>query len=272
MDNIYVITGGSGGIGLESAKQFKDGTVIIADINEEALAKGKAELEALGIKAETAICDVTNQEQVNEVAKKAASMGKIKGVVHTAGISPSAKNCVLIMKIDLVGTENIIEGFYPVLEEGSSLTMIASMMGHIVPPNPAYDDLMTNCKDDGFMDKILPFLNDDPSNAYNFSKRGVILLSKKWLVKFGEKKIRINTVSPGVIETQMALDAARDYPEQLKYMESLTALKRNGKPDDIAKAVKFLASDEASFVTGTDLLVDGGLITNLIALQSKKQG
>lgn len=272
MNNVYVVTGGSGGIGLESAKRFTDGTVIIADINEEALAKGKAELEAAGIKAETAVCDISNPEQVNEIAKKAASMGTIKAVVHTAGISPSAKNVALIMKIDLIGTENIIEGFYPVMEAGSSMILIASMMGHIVPPNPAYDELMVNCKEEGFVDKILPFINDDPAKAYNFAKRGVHLLTKKWLGKFGEKQIRINSVSPGVIETKMALEAARDFPEQLKYMESLTALKRNGKPEDIADAVMFLASDAASFISGTDLLVDGGLITNLIAIQSKKQG
>ena len=272
MNNVYVVTGGSGGIGLDCAKQFKDGTVIIADINEDALAQGKAELEALGIKTETAVCDVTNEEQVKAVADKAASLGNIKAVVHTAGISPSAKNVSLIMKIDLVGTENIIEGFYPVMGEGSSMVLIASMMGHVVPPNPAYDEIMTNCKSDDFMDKILPFLGDDPSNAYNFSKRGVMLLTKKWLGKFGEKLARINSVSPGVIETPMALQAAKDYPEQLKYMQSLTALKRNGQPEDISKAVKFLVSDEASFISGTDLLVDGGLITNLLALQAKKQG
>lgn len=272
MANVYVVTGGSGGIGLECAKQFKDGIVVIADINEEALAQGKAELEALGIKAETAVCDVTNEEQIAAVAKKASELGTIKSVIHTAGISPSAKNVNLIMKIDLIGTENIIEGFYPVMGEGSNMVLIASMMGHIVPPNPAYDSIMTDCKADDFYDKIAPFLNDDASNAYNFAKRGVILLVKKWLVKFGEKKMRINSVSPGVIETPMALQAAKDFPEQLKYMESLTALKRNGSPDDIAKSVAFLAGNEASFITGTDLLVDGGLITNLIALQSKKQG
>ena len=272
MSNVYVVTGGSGGIGLECAKHFKDGTVIIADINEDALAKGKSELETLGIKTETAVCDVTNESQIAQVAEMAAGLGTIKSVVHTAGISPSAKNVDLIMKIDLIGTENIIEGFYPVMSEGSNMVLIASMMGHIVPPNPAYDDIMRECKSDDFLEKIAPFLNNDPSNAYNFSKRGVILLTKKWLVKFGEKKMRINSVSPGVIETPMALQAAKDYPEQLKYMESLTALKRNGLPEDIAKSVAFLAGDKASFITGTDLLVDGGLITNLIALQSQKQG
>lgn len=270
MANVYVITGGSGGIGLECAKRFKDGTVIIADINEEALSKGKADLEALGIKAETAICDVTNEENIAKVAKMAKGLGNIKAVIHTAGIASTVDNPALIVKIDLIGTANIIEGFYPHMESGSSMVLVASMMGHVIPPNPAYDSLMVDCKQSGFYDKFAPFLGGEATNAYNFSKRGVMLLSEKWMTKLGEKGVRINTISPGIIETAMAAEASKQHPEQMAFMQSLTALGRNGAPEEIAKVAEFLVSDLASFVTGTDILTDGGLVKNLIAAQSAK--
>jgi NAD(P)-dependent dehydrogenase (short-subunit alcohol dehydrogenase family) len=70
-------------------------------------------------------------------------------------------------------------------------------------------------------------------------------------------------VSPGVIETQMALKAAEEHPERMKKIKQATPLKRNGQPEDVADAIYFLASDAASFINSTDILVDGGVIHNI---------
>ena len=265
MKPVCVITGGSGGIGLEAAKTFPDHTVVIADINEQALAAGKAELTALGIDTVTAICDVSKKEQTDTLAQKAAKLGPITYVVHTAGVSGSVSNPDLVMKIDLIGSEYIVESFLPHMNAGSSMVLIASMMASTVPPKADYDKLMLNCQDENFLDNIRPFLNGDANLAYNFAKRGVRLLAEKWAGAYGEKGARINSLSPGIIETKMALQAAADHPEQMEMMSKATPLKRNGKPEDIASVVAFLCSDASDFITGTDILVDGGLIKTILA-------
>ena len=81
--------------------------------------------------------------------------------------------------------------------------------------------------------------------------------------KWGEKGARIVTVSPGVIETPMALKAAEEHPEKMEMIKKATPLQRNGQPEDIADVVYFLTSDAARFITGTDILVDGGVIQNI---------
>ena len=269
MKPVCVVTGGSGGIGLETAKMFPNHIVVIADINEQALAAGQDELTALGIDTVTMICDVSKKEQTDALAQKAASLGSITSVVHTAGVSGAVSNPDLVMKIDLIGTEYIIQSFYPYMGENSSMVLISSMMASTVPANPVYDNLMLHCLEEGFLDNIRPFTQGNADTAYNFAKRGVRLLAEKWAGEYGAKGARINTVSPGIIETKMALQAAADHPEQMQMMEQMTPLKRNGKPEDIANIAAFLCSDAASFITGTDILADGGLIKTLLQQKQK---
>lgn len=269
MKPVCVITGGSGGIGLEAAKMFPNHTVVIADINEQALAQGKEELTALGIDTVTAICDVSKKEQTDALAKKASELGNIAGVIHTAGVSGSVSNPDLVMKIDLIGSEYIIESFHPYMTNGSAMVLIASMMASTVPPNGDYDKLMLNCLDENFLDEIRPFLQGNANLAYNFAKRGVRLLAEKWAGAYGEKGARINSLSPGIIETKMAMQAAADHPEQMEMMSKATPLKRNGKPEDIANVIAFLCSEASAFITGTDILVDGGLIKTMLAKNQK---
>ncbi|MFA7101124.1 MAG: SDR family oxidoreductase [Bacilli bacterium] len=265
MKKIYVVTGGSGGIGLDAAKAFKGNAVMILDVNEAALATGKQELEKLGIEAYAEKCDVTNKENVQAVAEKAAKIGQIAGIIHTAGVSGTVTNPDLVLKVDLVGTENIIEGFYPYLQKGSAMVLIASMMAYTIPANSAYDELLKNPYTPNFYEGMKSFHRGDSNLAYNFAKRGVQLLAEKWAPKYGEKGARITSISPGIIETPMALKASEEHPEQMAYMKSLTPMKRNGNPADITAAIVFLCGAGASFISGTDLRVDGGLIKTLLA-------
>lgn len=147
------------------------------------------------------------------------------------------------------------------------------MMGHVVPANEAYDKYLENPLEEGAIDALIGITQDKSDLAYNFSKRGVHLLMKKYTTAFGEKGGRIVSVSPGVIMTPMGEKAAAAHPEQMNYMKAMTPAKRNGKPEDIAAAVAFMADDRASFITGTDLVVDGGLAINLpkiMAAQANK--
>ncbi|MDO5725148.1 MAG: SDR family oxidoreductase [Tissierellia bacterium] len=157
------------------------------------------------------------------------------------------------------------------MDKGGVVLLIASMMGHVVPPNPEYDKYLQEPDLDGAIDKLVEFTNNHSDVAYNFSKRGVHLMVRKNAQEFGKKGLRILSVSPGIIMTPMAKKAAEAHPEQMNYMKSVTPAGRNGEPEDIANAVEFLTSDKASFITGTDLLVDGGLANILPELMAKRE-
>lgn len=263
MKNVHVITGGSSGIGLECAKRFKDGIVLITGRNEDKLKKAEAELKDSGIEVAYKSSDISKRESIKELLEYGKSLGKIKTILNSAGVSGGMANTKGTFEIDLLGTENLIEESLKVAEENTALILIASMMGYVVPPNPDYDKYLQNPSEPGAIDALVEVVQDKSDIAYNFSKRGVHLLVKKYAAKFGQKKARIVSISPGIIMTPMAAKAAADHPEQMEFMKQMTPMLRNGEPDDIANAVSFLADDRASFITGTDLLVDGGLTIKL---------
>lgn len=263
MTNIHIITGGSSGIGLECAKRFKEGTVLITGRNEEKLKIAIEDLKKSGIDAVSKSSDISDIDSIKELFKYAKSLGKVKTVVNSAGVSGGMVDSKVTFEIDLLGTEHLIEETLNLAEENTVLVLIASMMGHIVPANPDYDKYLENPSEDGSIDALVKVVDNKSDVAYNFSKRGVHLLVKKYAPTFGEKRARIVSISPGIIMTPMAEQAAADHPEQMEFMKKMTPMSRNGNPDDIANAVCFLASDTASFITGTDLLVDGGLTIKL---------
>ncbi len=269
MNQVHVITGGSGGIGLECAKLFKEGTVIIAGISDEQLESASKVLKDEGINVEIKHTDVSDKSKVKELIDYAKGFGKLKTVIHAAGVSGAIADVRKALEIDLLGTYNVIEETYEAVEEGTSIILIASMMGHMVPPNLEHDELLRNPDKEGTLDKLIEILNGDADLAYNYSKRGVQLLTKANATRFGKKGGRINSVSPGIIMTPMSKKAMEDHPEQMEYMKSITPAGRNGEPEDIANLMYFLVSDKASFITGTDILIDGGLTINLQKQEQK---
>jgi NAD(P)-dependent dehydrogenase (short-subunit alcohol dehydrogenase family) len=269
MKNVHIITGGSSGIGLECAKRFKDGIVLITARNEERLKNAEAELIKEGIDARYKTSDASKRESLKELFEYAKSLGKIKTIVNSAGVSGGSADAKLTLEIDLLGVENIIQETLKVIEDKTVLILISSMMGHVVPPNPQYDGFLSDPSKDGAIDALVQMAQNQADIAYNFSKRGTLLLVKKYAMAFGEKGARINSVSPGIIMTPMGEQAALDHPERMNYMKTMTPMSRNGHPDDIANAVEFLADDKASFITGTDLLVDGGLVISLPEIARK---
>ena len=274
MKNVHIITGGSSGIGLECAKKFKDGIVLITARNEERLKKAEAKLIKEGIDVRYKSSDASKRESLKELFEYARSLGKIKTIVNSAGVSGGTADAKLTLEIDLLGVENIIRETLEVIEDKTVLVLISSMMGHVVPPNPKYDDLLLNPSTEGAIDALVEIVQNQSDLAYNFSKRGTHMLVKKYAMEFGKKGARIVSISPGIIMTPMGEKAALDHPERMNYMKTMTPMGRNGNPEDIANAVAFLADDKASFITGTDLLVDGGLVISLPEIAkafSKKQ-
>jgi NAD(P)-dependent dehydrogenase (short-subunit alcohol dehydrogenase family) len=274
LEKIYLVTGGSSGIGLEIAKRFKDGKVIITGRREQKLIDSVAELKALGVNADYLQGDVSDRERVKELFSKISEMGELRAVVNSAGVSGVGDDVEVTLRIDLLGSALLIEEALEVAGKDTAVVMISSMMGHVVPPNPQLDPVLSAPLEEGNLEILMAACKGQSDIAYNLSKRGVHLLVEKFTEDFGKKGARIVSVSPGIILTPMAQAAADAHPEQMAFMKQMTPCGRNGEPDDIANAVEFLVSSKASYITGTDLRVDGGLTLNLpkiAAMMAKKQ-
>lgn len=266
--NVYVITGGSGGMGKATAELVGNkGTLLLADVSEERLILTKEELAAKGITdVHYQTVDITSKENVALLAKKASQLGTLKGLVHTAGLSPTMADSKRITEVNLVGTGIILDAFLPLATLGTSVVCISSMSGHMAPRQGPYTEILKNPLADNVIETMEQFSQGDSGASYSLSKLGVLLIVEDQAWAWGEKGARITSISPGTINTPMGRQEASQQ-EQMKMMLEITPLRREGEASEIATAVEFLLSDAASYITGIDLRVDGGTIANLNRVQ-----
>lgn len=260
---LIVITGGAGGIGQACAKSFKEHPIIVTDYSQEKVDEALESLKNEGLDISGIACDITIESEIEELVKFVAQKGSLKALIHTAGVSGTVKDLKSVYSIDLVATDVLVDAFYSIAEKDSVAILLSSMMAHTIPPYDKYDDALSNPQEPGSFETVSQFVDNNSDIMYNFVKRGVILLTHKNVEKWGAKGARILSVSPGVIETPMGLKAATEHPELMETIKNATPLKCNGQPEDVAEVVYFLASDAARFITGTDILVDGGVIQNI---------
>ncbi|MDD3722916.1 MAG: SDR family oxidoreductase [Lutibacter sp.] len=261
--NLIVITGGAGGIGQACARAFKNQPLILTDYSQEIVDETVEILSKEGFDVTGIACDITDKKDIAKLTQYVADNGSLKALIHTAGVSGTVKDLKKVYTIDLVATDLLVDAFYKLAVKDSVAILLSSMMAHTVPTNKKYDEALTNPQAPDSFEIVSRFVNNDSDIMYNFAKRGVQLLTHKNADKWGEKGARIVSVSPGVIETPMALKAAEEHPERMEMIKQATPLKRNGQPEDIADVIYFLASDAARFITSTDILVDGGVIHNI---------
>lgn len=263
MSKVYVITGGGGGIGKATAKLLaKRGSLLLADIVPEALKKAENELkgEANG-SIETMVVDVSNERDVRELAKRASELGDLGAIIHTAGLSPTMADAKRIIEVNLVGTAYILKHFYNIATSGSVGVMIASMAAYMVPKDPNIINLLRDPLSQGFAEKFSIIVKNDPGAAYSFSKLGVILLVEDQAEAWAKKGARLVSISPGIIDTPMGRRELEMQPA-MKQLLQITPLSRMGRPEEIANVIEFIVSEKSSYITGTDILVDGGTIAN----------
>lgn len=263
-NEVYVITGGSGGMGKATAELVgKKGTVLLADISEERLAQTKEELAGKGITdVHYQTVDITSKEDVARLAQKAAELGTLKGLVHTAGLSPTMADSKRITAVNLVGTGLILEAFLPLATTGTAAVMISSMSAYMAPRVGPYVDVLKQPLAENAVELMEQFTQGNSGAAYSLSKLGVLLIVEDQAWAWGEKGARLNSLSPGTINTPMGRQEASQQA-QMKVMLDHTPLRREGEPSEIASALEFLLSDAASYVSGIDLRVDGGTVANL---------
>ncbi|MEK4201351.1 SDR family oxidoreductase [Cytobacillus sp. FSL K6-0265] len=264
MTNVHVITGGTGGMGKAIAEALnKEDIFLLADVNEERLQQTQRELNDKGMAhVHYQTVDITDQENVQALVQKADSLGELKSIINTAGLSPTMADAERILDVNLKGTGIILDAFYEIAQRGTVAVCISSMSGHMVPKEGPYTEILKTPLAKDLHEKMEPFNQANAGTAYSLSKLGVLLIVEDQAWKWGQKGARIVSVSPGTINTPMGRQEASQ-SEQMKVLLEKTPLQREGEPTEIASAVAFLVSDAASYITGTDLRVDGGTVANL---------
>lgn len=254
---------GSGGIGVAIARRLGSGkTILLADISQKSLDDALAAVQAAGHAAVTHRVDVTSRESVQALADAAGGMGDVMQVIHTAGLSPVQASPERILQVDLFGTALVIDVFGKIIASGGSGLVISSMAGHMMPHLPLeQEQALGRTPTDELLQ--LPFLSaeaiSDSGVAYMMSKRANTLRAQYASVEWGDRGARLNAMSPGIILTPLAKEEMEG-PGRERYQETIrtSAAGRVGTTDEIASAAAYLA--EANFITGTDLLIDGGVI------------
>jgi NAD(P)-dependent dehydrogenase (short-subunit alcohol dehydrogenase family) len=258
-----VVVIGAGSIGQAIARRIGVGkTILLADLNSDAADAAAHGLETAGFQTSTASVDVASQESVAALAATAADLGAVLHLVHTAGLSPAQASPQAIIAVDLIGVARVLEEFGRLIAPGGSGIVIASQAGHMLPPLPTeQNQALANTPADE-LDQ-LPFLQPDVLNnsgaAYALAKRANILRVQAASVQWGDRDARLNSLSPGIIMTPLAMDE-RNSPagECYQRMIEASAAGRVGTPDEIGATAAFLMGRDGAFITGADVLIDGG--------------
>lgn len=260
------ITGATGGMGMATAllAAERGHDLVLSDLDVtklEALAK---ECEDHGVTARVAVLDIADRAAVGRLARTLET-SPIAGLVHAVGLSPHQADARKIIEIDLVNTVSLIERIRPAITQYGAAVCIASISGHMVPPDPQIDAVLADPLQEGLVEKVTTLggeLLGYPGIAYAYAKRGLIGYVSRNAGAWGAEGKRLVSLSPGLIDTPMGrLEAEQDAEGHAKRCE-LIALAREGSPREIAEVALFLISDAASYVTGCDILVDGGFVGN----------
>ncbi|MDL2300930.1 SDR family oxidoreductase [Lachnospiraceae bacterium OttesenSCG-928-D06] len=269
MKDVCVVTGGGSGMGLSTAKVMgADHYIVLVGRTVSKLETALKELHDLGIEGESYSCDVSNRDSVKALVAHAASLGAVKAVIHAAGMSPNMGKGEVIFDVNAMGTIYTNEEFVKVMPEGSCILNVSSMSAYMLPadkvPTPLYQLSLSDAE--SFKTQMLAVIANVPGEmnsgmAYTMSKNFVTWYSEKAACLHGSKGIRILSVSPGTFKTPMGEVEG----EQAASFALAGALGRMGEPEEIAELMAFLAGKKGSYMTGVDVLCDGGSIAAMRA-------
>jgi NAD(P)-dependent dehydrogenase (short-subunit alcohol dehydrogenase family) len=266
---IAVITGACGGMGQVSARLLgMEQDLVLTDVNKDKLESLAARLRDEGYNIAGLVSgDLQDDAVIDTLVVTQRTAGALGVLLHTAGLLPALADWQPILIVNVVATEKLLHAIEPSLTSGSVAVLIASMAGHIAAVRPELDALMADPLAEEFLENARILLEqvrivDDPFGlktvAYFASKREVIRMCERRAPAWAKRGARIVSISPGMIWTPMARKEAEDNAMSLAVVEA-TPVRRWGTAMDIANAVRFLASDAASFITGCDLRIDGGV-------------
>ncbi|MGB8403305.1 MAG: SDR family oxidoreductase [Mycobacterium sp.] len=268
MARVSVITGGAGGMGQATAKVIgQDHRLVLADVRQDRLDQAAAALEPLGIDVTAVHCDVRDADAVARLLDIATDQGTLASVVHTAGVSPSMGDAAYVMTTNAIGTVVVNEAFYAAAGEGAAIVNVASMAGHLLPDEIIPTDKFPLAVSDAdeFVTTLLQTCAMAPPQAqsgfsYALSKNFVTWYSSSQCERFNGKGLRIVSVSPGSIDTEMG---RLEEQAGAGAMVTDAAVPRWGLPEEMADLLAFCASTKAAYLTGTDILNDGGVVASM---------
>ena len=276
MANVCVITGGGSGMGLAAAKFMpKDKIIVISGRTLSKLEGAVNELKELGYDAYAKTCDTSSRESVKELVEFATSLGEVKNVINSAGVSPAMKGTPeSILRINALGTVYINQEFSKVMKAGSVIVDVSSNSAYILPsfiiPKKAYALAETN--EDKFLKVLIKRASlakgeyQQKGFAYSLSKNFVVWYAKKCAFEYGLKGIRVVSLSPGLIATDMGNLEKEDGGMLIPF----SAEERMGKPEELGYALATVADERNGYLAGVDVLCDGGSTYGMKEFKKKK--
>lgn len=255
-------------MGLATAKIVgRDHAVVLYDVRSDRLRAAADALHGLGITPTVVDGDVTDRRAVIDLFDTATSLGALASVVHTAGVSPSMGSADYVMRTNALGTTHVNELFYEVAGAGSVIVNVASMAAHLLPAEliPTAQFPLALRDTDAFLEAMLAACAIAPDEArsglaYALSKSFVKWYSKSQAERFNARGLRILSVSPGSTDTEMG---RLEEQAGAGAMVADAAVPRWGQAEEMAELLAFCASDKAGYLTGTDILNDGGVVASV---------
>ncbi len=274
MAKVCVITGGGSGMGLEAAKFMpKDRIILLSGRTESKLQKAVAELAALGFEAYEKTCDTSNRESVKALAAYAVSLGKVTTVINSAGLSPAMADPETIVRVNALGTVYMNEEFSKIMKKGGVIVDVASNSAYVLPKFLINKKLyaLADHDEEKFVKKIVKkakLAKGDYQRsgfAYALSKNFVVWYAKKCAFEYGPKGIRVVSLSPGLIATDMGNLEAKDGGMLIGF----SAEERMGKPEELGYALATVADERNGYLAGVDVLCDGGSTNGMREFKKK---
>lgn len=258
-NRVAIITGAASGMGQASARLLaQDGwKLLLCDLDEGRLS---ATAEQFGTgRVETLAFDIS---EADFPARLAAAIGdrKVGALIHCAGLSPSMSDAARILEVNLAATMRLTDAILPVVAEGGSLVLFASSAAH--GGAEAFDEALAKVAKPADVATLVPLAQNNSGAAYSLAKRGVLKWAQRIAGDFGAKGARVTSISPGIIDTPMGRQEMQSHPI-MQQMVDASALRRPARAEEVASVAAFLCTPAASFVTGIDILVDGGCLAGM---------
>ncbi len=263
MNKDVIVLTGAGQIGMAIARRMGHGKkIFVADWKLENATTIAKEMAEAGFDTVPMKVDISSKESVLQLIDEAQKAGEIAMLINAAGVSPSQASIEQILAVDLYGTAILLEEFGKVIKEGGSGVTISSQSGHRMPAlTPEIDRqlALTPTEELLKLEVLQPENINDTLHAYQMAKRCNVKRVMAEAVNWGKRKARVNSISPGIIVTPLALDEFNGpRGDFYKNMFAKCPAGRPGTADEVANVAELLLSDKGAFITGADFLTDGG--------------